>query len=920
MILSFSACSNDDLILSGEGKEVPVTFRPTLNSGSNSRAIGDATGIDRLQVVVYEDLETLSKKFSLSEDWAVVKQDGITLTLVEGHSYKIVFWAEDEDNTAYTLTDNGEITVDYTDYVTGGFAKMEEMDAFFGASTITVDAQKNVSKQLELTRPFAQLNFADKAIRPEQGVHKSVVTYHSIPTSFNPFTGAVTLTDASDDADDVTFVFEDFPAVETLEFGGATYFYVASNYLLAPSSGSMTIPVTLDLQGADGTSINKFEFKNEKAVTLEKNMKTNVYGNIVQQPETWSVWDGSIPTESTLTTDDENRYVIDEAADIAWLSVDENTNTLEANRTFVVISDIDMAGKTGLSSISLPVGSAIVGNEHTIKGLNLGGGLLDEATNLTISDLVIEDAEISGTVSHVGVVVNTLKGSSTFTNVTVKNSSAVTTNGAAGGLIGYIVRKSEKDRNETLEVSVNGCLLNGVTVSGSASEGKFVGLLSGYDNKEALTFDAACEATDVSVSDYTSVYTKANNSAWVTSDVTEKYDGWLGTEKYRRAKVTFNGVRLAPKWDGSTASAKDDLLIYNNESGKYEVQSPFDLAGVRAATASPSAVYLMENVDMYGQGLDGKYFVHENFTVSACNSTDDNNFSPFSSISFLEGNNNGIYNLSINTNKSTDRAAFILSGNNSTHQNISFHNCCTVVPHIVGKDGDQTVDKSYGATVVLSAAGTSYMMDNVHAYGCKVFALQKTAILAGRIEATSLATVKNCSVNDCYIENYQCEDNPELFEESSVSATFFSYGEIGGITGTIKNSATITNCSVNRTTIHAYHQEDQSGKFSGISLGSMIKIPGRHVNQFIGDIRSKEGYTVNINNCSVENNSYTKDSDAHSKGTSIPIIGRAYCVGAKIIFIGQKGDKKGTVKVKNINDNGTMKFTSETNVTIQELM
>lgn len=907
VILSFSACSNDDLILSGEGKEVPVTFRPTLNNGSNSRAIGDAIGIDRLQVVVYEDLETLSKKFSLSEEWAVVKQDGITLTLVEGHSYKIIFWADDKDNTAYTLTDNGEITVDYTDYVNGGFAKMEEMDAFYGASTITVDAQKNVSKQLELTRPFAQLNFADKAIRPEQGSHKSVVSFHSIPTAFNPFTGAVALTDASDDADDVTFVFEDFPAVETLEFGGATYFYVASNYLLAPSSGSMTIPVTLDLQGADGTSINKFEFKNEKAVTLEKNMKTNVYGNIVQQPETWSVWDGNIPTESTLTTDDENRYVIDEAADIAWLSVDENTNTLEANRTFVVISDIDMAGKTGLSSISLPEGSAIVGNEHTIKGLNLGGGFLDEATNLTISDLVIEDAEISGAESHVGVVVNTLKGSSIFTNVTVKNSSAVTSNGAAGGLIGYIVRKTEKDRNETLEVSVKGCLLNGVTVSGSASEGKFVGLLSGYDNNESLMFDAACGATDVSISDYTSVYTKANNSAWVTSDVTEKYDGWLGAEKYRRAEVTFNGVRLAPKWDGSTATAKADLLIYNNESGKYEVQSPFDLAGVRAATASPSAVYLMENVDMYGQGADGVYNVPSNWTQSANPSEDDNYFKSFSTIEYLDGNGNGIYNLSINTQKvstSLYYGGFIQStSGTTTHQNISFHNCCIVVPLVVYKNED----KGSAGVLVSNIAGNSYIMENVHTYGCKVFALQKVGGLAARVAATT-TSISNCSVNGCYIENYECKDHPETFSKSAagvtLSATFLSYGEIGGMFGFVEQNASINNCRVTNTTLYAYGQDDVDANMSGsgwtgklavaaLKAANYYKVPGRHVGTFIGDIRTtaSDGGTITMTNIQVDSNTQCLHH-SHTHNNKCATIGRVY-------FLAY-GDEEGTV-----NYNGT---------------
>ena len=85
-ILLASACSNDDFLLQENGENVSVTFRPTLGHGLETRAIGDASGIDRLQVVVYQGLEeTLSKKFSSSEDWDVAQRNGITLTLIEGH-------------------------------------------------------------------------------------------------------------------------------------------------------------------------------------------------------------------------------------------------------------------------------------------------------------------------------------------------------------------------------------------------------------------------------------------------------------------------------------------------------------------------------------------------------------------------------------------------------------------------------------------------------------------------------------------------------------------------------------------------------------------------------------------------------------------------------------------------------------------
>lgn len=856
-VLSLSACSNDDYLLQTEGESVSITFRPTLGGELNTRAIGDATGIDRLTVAVYEGTQTLSKKFSFSEEWDIVKRNGIALTLIEGHSYKILFWAENSENSAYNITDDGRVVVDYDDYINGGFAKMEEMDAFFGISSITVGSQKVENNgEIKLSRPLAQLNFADNATQPEVGTHKTIVTFHSIASSFNPFTGAVEMSNT-----DQAFVFTDFPT-ETLMVEGSTYYYLSSNYLFAPQTGTVNISATIDVQNTDGTSIKTIELS---GITLAKNKKTNVTGSIVQQPETWSVWDGV--SKSQPTTDAQNRYIIDDAADIAWLC--ENGLGLNVNSSFLQTKDIDMSDKT-IASIKLPVGSTYDGGGKTIK--NFANSLFGDATALIVKDLIVENITVSGS-THIGTLVNTLKGSSSFTNVSVTNASATTTSGAAGGMVGYIIRTTEKDRNETLNVSFTGCKLNSVSVSGSASEGKFVGLLSGYDSNESLSFDAECDATEVSVSDYTSVYTKANNSAWVNGDVTNKYDGWLGHETYRRAKVTFGGVRMAPRWDGTTATAKADLLLYNGESNKYEVHSPFDLAGVRNATASPAALYLMENVDMYGQGADGKFFVHEKFTQSKNASTDDNKFSAFSSIALLEGNNNGIYNLALNANGS-DRYAFILSGNNGdVHQNISFYDCCTVVPHVVKSNEDN----SYGATVVLSVSGATYKMDNIHAYRCKVFALQKTGIIAGRLVSATMATINNCSVNDCYIENYNCKEHQEDF---GYGVKFYSPGEVGGLIGFVENFATISNCHVKGTTIYAFGQNDQKVYY-------VVTIPGRHVGQFIGDIRTSddEKDKIVLTNCTVDSN--TKCTNRWDKHSKCNMIGRVYYVSLL--------DSKGTV-------------------------
>ena len=850
--IALHSCAIEDPVLPDGKDEVCITLRPSLDGTIATRAIGDASKIDELVIGVYGNNNRIIPLQRAS--WDEAEANGISLTLIEGRTYDIVLWAQKSSNTAYELTDDGKITVDYGDYKNGGFAKMEELDAFYAKTSLTVGNQKVEDKgKITLTRPLAQFNFADSSTQPVQGTHTAKVKFESIPVSFNPFTGAVEMSE-----EEVEFTFTDFPA-EVLSVEGVPYYYISCNYLFVPADGStLSLNATLDLQ-KDGTSIKTVDLT---GAALESNKKTNVLGSMVQEPETWSVWDGNIPTQSTITTDAQNRYIIDEAADIAWLG--ENASTLESGRTFIMSRDIDMNGQSGLSSINLPAGSTFEGDDHTIKGVKLSGALLGNATGLTVRNLNIEDVVITGASSHVGVLVNTLKGSSSFSNISISNSSASTASGAAGGMVGYIVRASEKDRTETLKVTFSGCVLNGVSIAGSASEGKFVGLLSGYDNNESISFDADCEAVDVQVADYVSVYTKANNSVWAGA-IDATYDGWLGHETYRRGKVTFAGVRMAPRWDGTTVTAKNDLLLYNGESNKYEVHSPFDLAGVRNDTKSPAALYLMENVDMFGQGADGKFFVHDKFTQSNCASTDDNYFNPFSTIGFLEGNNLGIYNVALYSKSSTDRYAFILSGaDGNVHQNIKLYNFCTVVPHIVSSNED----KSYGATFVLSAGGATYKMDNVHAYNCKVFALQKTGVLAGRVVSATMATISNCSVNDCYIENYDCKEHQEDF---GYGVKFYTPGEIGGMFGFVENFATISNCHVKGTTIYAFGQNDQ--KAYGI-----ITIPGRHVGTFIGDIRTSDNEKdkIVLTNCTVDSNTIcTKRWDKHSKCN---MIGKVYYV------------------------------------------
>ncbi len=803
-----------------------VTFRPTI-SNTMTRSIGDGSKINELVVGVYSGENLI---FTQEMQWDIAQSDGVNLTLIEGRTYNILFWAQCSGNSAYEVTDNG-ITVDYTTYLNGGFAKMEELDAFCATATVEVGSQKIEDKgDISLSRPLAQVNFADDTTSPTQGSHKAVVTFTQVPTAFNPFTGTVTMSDASLSEDKRTFTFTDFPT-EPLMVDGATYYYVTDNYFFAPAS----IGAKLDLQNADGTLIKTVELE-DGDIALDANKKTNVLGSIVQQPETWSVWDGTSMTKPEL---DGSKYIIDEASDIAWLA--ENGATLTSNSTFLQTKDIDMSDKT-IASIKLPAGSTYDGGGKTIK--KFANSLFGDAMSLTVKNLAVENIVALGS-THIGTLVNTLQGSSSFTNVSVLSSTVTTTNGAAGGMVGYIVRKSEKDRKETLSVSFIGCKLEGVSVSGSASEGKFVGLLSGYDNNESLSFDTDCQAINVNIADYDSMYAEGNEATWLANKDYTNFNGWLGNETYHRGTIYYGASnRFVPCWDGSTK-----ITPLTDGSVKL-IYSAFDLANLQGT--NPGSIKFMDDVDL---GLKV--------------------FNPLTNLTKLSGENKTIYRLKVETTFNTnswDGGGFVRRCSAATIENITFKDADVKVTHVSGSDGD-----AYASIVCGTAEGTN-TMTNVKVIGGKLYGCNKMGGIAGYITGTFTAT--NCIVDGLSIQNYDSGGKDKL--------GFKANGEVGGAFGFIAANSTITGCYVKNTTLNCV----------GVNNGRVLvvlKYAGRHVNEFIGDIRTTSGQTIRItlDEKNFTGNSYKNRKDQYS---GCKYIGHCYYTSINAV-IAKIEDTKGTVYV-----------------------
>lgn len=891
----FTACSDDSDDRFAPGSEAVAHF--TVNMGGDTRAIGDAGSVNSITAAVYDGGKLVYETSPVALNAA--KQAGIDLTLIVGHEYQIIFWAQNGEKSPYSFDpDAPTVKVDYEAFLSGGFAQMEKLDAFFDAQTIKFTG--NSTGAVNLARPLAMLNFADPDVQPLSGTHTAELTLTNVPTSFSPFADTKFA-----GADDFTFIFGDFPGdADKLTTAEGTYYYVTSNYLFPSATATAA---TLNLKS--GSEVLKTTSIPAGCISLVANTRTNVLGSIVQAPLAWK----PVPCE----VENDGTYLVKIPQNLLWLS--QNSDEFKPEK-IKFVSDIDVQDNE-LTGIKIQPGTTVDGNGKTIKNAKVtDGALFGDAECITVTNLTIDGSVFGsqGKTGNVGALVNNLKGSSIFENVAINNSEVTTSEGAAGGIVGYISRKNETDRAEVLNATFTGCTINEeCLVNGTLANGLFVGLFSGYDNNETLTFKRRAytePALQMFAGNFVSPYCEGNEAAWLAGNDYTAFNNFLGNEKYYRGTIMYGDNRFIPKWDGVT-TVEPLLANAAYDSGttaganKYVVYSPFDLAGVREKIASPTAIYLRQDIDMNGQGADGKYNVPSNFTKSVCESTDDNDFDPFSYVTTLDGKksdteNYSIYNLKIEQIEQ-ERAAFILYASGTTvHQNINFRNCQTVAVH----KPVSTDAKAYGA-ILVSNVDATYTMQNVHAYDCKVFALQKIGTLAARISGTS--TLANNSVNDCYVENYECFIDERFTsgrinksinipilgtaEVYEVYCNFYPHGEVGGMYGFIQGNSKVTDCKVNSTIVYGYGQDGKMATIdgnrlakTGISLLGMYKVPGRHVSTMIGNIRATG--TVTLTGCSVDSNSKcTNRWDKHSN--SYPYIGHAYFVNFS--------DSEGSVTVDN---------------------
>lgn len=273
------------------GEEMTVSITASIPSGIDTKAFGDASGID---VVYYElwtsDFQTRLYPATGDEPVSAEVVDGKAvienLKLVRGDSYGILFWAQNSACKAYSFTDLKNIGIDYAAVENEGeeTGNKEIRDAFYCCDILKIGHHAFGNTDFTLKRPFAQVNFgADMTRLLEENALLGAIDYKGyeieipVATTFRMVDGGRGV--AHDDADKRTHTFTATELASTTEDLVQGYTHLAMNYIIPVGRGRQTIDINARFHVTQGGGTHTVEH-NLTNIPVQANHRTNIYGNL----------------------------------------------------------------------------------------------------------------------------------------------------------------------------------------------------------------------------------------------------------------------------------------------------------------------------------------------------------------------------------------------------------------------------------------------------------------------------------------------------------------------------------------------------------------------------------------------------------------------------------------------------------------
>ena len=377
-VLLTGACSIDERTSGGNGDEAMLTLNMGLDGAVQTRAIGDGTGADHLTYAVFVFNETGTRIEGIKQvSKDVTFPTTETITLAKGQTYRIAFWAQNKACTAYEVSDDMVVTINYE----GALSNDENRDAFFKTVEVTVtgDAELDV----ELTRPFAQINVGvttedwDAAMAAGIAITESKAVVKQAARTLYLLDGTVA------DAMDVTFNFANIPTdALSVDLDGdgtpETYKYLSMNYILPFDETTGDASTTLsDLEftfspeaGEDITLTQGLD-----AVPVQRNWRTNIIGQILS---------GDLDINISIDSEFDNDNNVEAPTTTVISNADQLASALTSDASEIsvtLVEDIDLP----IASLGQQTGGS---GEYKLGGENTKSILIDlnnHTLNLTTS-------------------------------------------------------------------------------------------------------------------------------------------------------------------------------------------------------------------------------------------------------------------------------------------------------------------------------------------------------------------------------------------------------------------------------------------------------------------------------------------------------------------------------------------------------
>ena len=404
VLFGAASCAKEDISSSiANGEQVEVTFTANLPE-LGTRAIGYGEHANKLFYNVYEHGSDTPLTALCGIETSTTGKFYVTIPMIKGMKYDIVFWAQNADCGYYTL-EGKKVNVVYN----GKDANDDTRDAFFYFVNEFDPTNPAGKDDVKLRRPFAQLNAAtddiDAVAASGVSLVSSTVTVDTY-TRLNIATGAV-----EGNPSRITFAAKPLPT-ETLKAG---YTYLSMNYILVNEKMLTTAAFEFKGERADH-SVVTFTNTSYDNVPLQRNYRTNILGSLLTKSTDFTV-------EIKPGFGGEEDYEVEKVHVATPESLVEEVNAAVATGgEIVLVDDIELNSTLTIADLSRTTSAEqkVIVIDGKGRALTYTGG--NRAIDVTASNvnLTIKNLTINCTASYCqrGINYNT-DGALTLEDVTV---------------------------------------------------------------------------------------------------------------------------------------------------------------------------------------------------------------------------------------------------------------------------------------------------------------------------------------------------------------------------------------------------------------------------------------------------------------------------------------------------------------------